>query len=147
MNNNGTALWSQDRTDRLKTLWQQNWSASQIAADLGTTKNAVSGKIDRLRLPGRAKSPPRPKRKRDTRTMHLRLERKPPAPIVEQPIPLLCEPVSLFDAEQHHCRWPMGEPSDLNTFRFCGADKVEGLSYCQHHCRIAYTRRPLVAFA
>src|SRR5205814_5501779 len=54
-----TALtWSDDRVEQLKKLWESGLSASQIAAELGNvTRNAVIGKVHRLGLSGRAKSP------------------------------------------------------------------------------------------
>ena len=55
--------WSDDRVEQLKKLWEAGLSASQIAAELGNvTRNAVIGKVHRLGLSGRAKSPPRPPR-------------------------------------------------------------------------------------
>lgn len=48
------------------------------------------------------------------------------------------QPVSLFECKPIHCRWPL--PGD--EFRFCGAIKVEGHSYCKAHCRAAYQPPP-----
>ena len=46
--------WTDERVEQLKKLWQQGWSASQIAKELGsTTRNAVIGKIHRLNLVAR----------------------------------------------------------------------------------------------
>jgi hypothetical protein len=42
-------FWNQARTDKLLRLWGHS-SAAGIAKALGTTKNAVIGKIDRLGL-------------------------------------------------------------------------------------------------
>ncbi len=49
--------WTEDRVDVLKKLWMEGLSASQIAAELGegVTRNAVIGKVHRLKLSGRAK--------------------------------------------------------------------------------------------
>ena len=48
--------WTDERVERLKTLWAEGLSASQIAAELGSvTRNAVIGKVHRLGLSGRAK--------------------------------------------------------------------------------------------
>jgi GcrA cell cycle regulator len=50
--------WTDERIERLAKLWADGLSASQIAADLGgVTRNAVIGKVHRLGLSGRAKSP------------------------------------------------------------------------------------------
>ncbi len=48
--------WTDERVERLKKLWSEGLSASQIAAQLGgVSRNAVIGKVHRLNLPGRAK--------------------------------------------------------------------------------------------
>src|SRR4029078_3103332 len=66
--------WSEDRVEQLKKIWEGGLAASQIAAELGNvTRNAVIGKVHRLGLSGRAKSPasaaPRPRRAR--RAQHM----------------------------------------------------------------------------
>ena len=51
------ANWTDERVERLKKLWSEGLSASQIAAQLGgVSRNAVIGKVHRLNLPGRAKA-------------------------------------------------------------------------------------------
>jgi GcrA cell cycle regulator len=66
--------WSDDRVEQLKKLWEGGLSASQIAAELGNvTRNAVIGKVHRLGLSGRAKSPSSAApRQRKGRPAHLR---------------------------------------------------------------------------
>ena len=50
--------WTDERVARLSKLWAEGRSASQIATDLGgVSRNAVIGKVHRLGLSGRAKSP------------------------------------------------------------------------------------------
>ncbi|KQV84047.1 GcrA family cell cycle regulator [Rhizobium sp. Root1220] len=49
--------WTDERVEKLKKLWSEGLSASQIAAQLGgVSRNAVIGKVHRLCLPGRAKA-------------------------------------------------------------------------------------------
>lgn len=49
--------WTDERVELLKKLWADGLSASQIAAQLGgVSRNAVIGKVHRLKLSGRAKS-------------------------------------------------------------------------------------------
>lgn len=49
--------WTEERVELLKKLWMEGLSASQIAGILGegVTRNAVIGKVHRLKLSGRAK--------------------------------------------------------------------------------------------
>lgn len=63
--------WTDERVELLKKLWGDGLSASQIAAQLGgVSRNAVIGKVHRLKLSGRAKSVSSgaPKVKRSTTT-------------------------------------------------------------------------------
>ena len=60
------AGWTDERVETLKKLWMEGLSASQIAGALGegVTRNAVIGKVHRLKLSARAKpanSTPRPR--------------------------------------------------------------------------------------
>ncbi|WP_039759300.1 GcrA family cell cycle regulator [Bartonella queenslandensis] len=51
--------WTYERVELLKKLWSEGLSASQIAAQLGgVSRNAVIGKVHRLKLPGRGKTAP-----------------------------------------------------------------------------------------
>jgi GcrA cell cycle regulator len=52
-----TAGWTDERVEMLKKLWMEGLSASQIAGELGqgVTRNAVIGKVHRLKLSARAK--------------------------------------------------------------------------------------------
>lgn len=52
-----TAGWTEERVELLKKLWMEGLSASQIAGELGqgVTRNAVIGKVHRLKLSARAK--------------------------------------------------------------------------------------------
>src|SRR5947209_17519794 len=73
--------WTDERVERLKKLWADGLSASQIAGELGgITRNAVIGKVHRLGLSRRAKSPssaaPRP---RKPRVHSHRLRASPPS--------------------------------------------------------------------
>ena len=74
------AGWTDERVETLKKLWMEGLSASQIAGQLGqgVTRNAVIGKVHRLKLSARAKPtntaqrarPARPVRRRAVRPAH-----------------------------------------------------------------------------
>lgn len=45
--------------------------------------------------------------------------------------------VSLFDAREDQCRWPMNDPGP--GFLFCGADTLnDNCSWCARHARLAF---------
>ena len=58
--------WTDERVELLKKLWSEGLSASQIATQLGgVSRNAVIGKVHRLKLSGRGRASsatPRPKK-------------------------------------------------------------------------------------
>lgn len=48
------SFWTDLNISRLKILWADGYSATVVAQELGCTRNAVVGKIDRLNLPNPA---------------------------------------------------------------------------------------------
>ena len=45
--------------------------------------------------------------------------------------------IKTADLEEHHCRWPCGDPREPD-FGFCGKSRVPGFPYCDPHARRAY---------
>ncbi|WP_406856327.1 GcrA family cell cycle regulator [Alsobacter sp. KACC 23698] len=158
--------WTDERVELLKKLWNQGLSASQIAAELGggVTRNAVIGKVHRLGLSGRAKTPsPQQQRPRKvTRAPSHPLSHGSSAPIVRgnlavmpkaipapapvaelAPVPRndvvipMSERVTIMELRESMCRWPHGDPTS-EDFRFCGAKSPPGTPYCNYHSQIAY---------
>ena len=154
--------WTDDRVNLLKKLWSEGFSASQIAAELGSvTRNAVIGKVHRLGLSGRAKTPSsasasRPKRATRNgtyanRPVHNgqrvmvrsqiragmtanREANLPQEEKLEAPRPLKLRLTELTD---HTCKWPIGDPA-AEEFHFCGHAPKDSSPYCPYHSRIAY---------
>jgi GcrA cell cycle regulator len=149
--------WTDERVETLKKLWADGLSASQIAAELGgVTRNAVIGKVHRLGLSGRAKSPSsaaaRPRKPRGASHM-LRVSRssmrgntalahayeidlEPELEPIDNVIPL-GQRRSLLELTEETCRWPIGDPGTADFF-FCGGPTVTSLPYCAYHSRVAY---------
>jgi len=142
--------WTPERVEQLRSFVVTGLTCSQIAAQIGVSRNAVIGKIHRLGL-----SPARPPgggaRSCSPRTRQpgaarqrklLRLMWSDGAPIAEaQDAPATVEsaqPCSLLDLERGKCRWPVSEPSGAADFVFCGNAAVDGFSYCAGHARMAY---------
>jgi GcrA cell cycle regulator len=149
--------WTDERVENLKKLWGEGLSASQIAAELGgITRNAVIGKVHRLGLSGRAKSPAasaaRPRKAR-AHTHLMRVARpatrgntalahaydfeqeQEPEP-VDNVIPL-GQRRTIVDLTEDTCRWPIGDPGSTDFF-FCGGQAGTGAPYCSYHSRVAY---------
>lgn len=152
--------WTDERVELLRKLWNSGLSASQVAAELGAgiTRNAVIGKIHRLGLAQRAKTPPAqrprtqggaPAQPSATRAQaprvigNLALAAAPrtyalPDIRAEDVVIPISERVTLMDLREAMCRWPLGDPTTPD-FRFCGAKAIGGANpYCGHHAQIAY---------
>ena len=146
--------WTDERVELLKKLWADGLSASQIAAELGgVTRNAVIGKVHRLGLSGRAKSPssgmPRVRKARPA-SMRPRMRfngNTALMPSYEAEFEADSDPlahvvpmgprVSITELSEATCRWPIGDPGQADFF-FCGGRTITSLPYCAHHSRIAY---------
>ena len=78
--------WTEERIDRLKKMWQDGATASQIADELGgVSRNAVIGKAHRLGLEARP-SPVKPGDEKDHRPAAAAAPAPKPAP-AERPAP------------------------------------------------------------
>ena len=149
--------WTDDRVEQLKKLWEAGLSASQIAAELGNvTRNAVIGKVHRLGLSGRAKSPsssaPRQRKARPAQQMvrinrpvsrgntalahAFEVEAEPDLIAYDNVVPM-SQRLNLLELNESTCHWPVGDPSSADFF-FCGGKALNSLPYCAHHSRVAY---------
>jgi hypothetical protein len=146
---NQSIIWTADATEQLIALWKEGYlSVSQIGSKLGCSRNAVVGKVFRLRkdgiLEGRKVgvrpdgSASRQNRPRKVRAAKARrapnsLDIRRIAPrIVEAPLvaPDAGSFVDITALERHHCREVMVmEPRPL----YCGATKKDGSSFCSFH--------------
>lgn len=142
--------WTKDRDATLTRLWGEDLSASAIAQRMGgTTRNAVIGRVRRLKLPFR--NPYRAGVARNSRAQddirevpRSRIKRmavtKQPTwrsePLPESTHDDIAR-VSFLDLEDHHCRFIPGDPRTIRSHepQFCGLQKVEGGPYCSHHMR------------
>lgn len=155
--------WTDERVELLRKLWSEGLSASQIAAQLGgVSRNAVIGKVHRLKLSGRGRataSAPRAKKAsagpakttvRPTRTitasigataLQVQFDAEPVARQVLRPVQNVVVPISrrleLTQLTERTCKWPNGDPL-AEDFNFCGNDVGESGPYCGYHSRLAY---------
>lgn len=159
----GPSRWTPDRVETLKQLRGQGLSASQIATRLGVgfTRNSVISKMHRIGLSspaaprkrgGMAAAAKRRAAAKRAASVHRRMvtaratlaERLASLPVETLPpaAPDL-EPLvaSLAELDPNHCRYT----GDDKAFRFCGREKLPGLSWCAHHARKVFAVAPTVA--
>lgn len=153
-----SATWTAERIELLKRCFDAGLSCGQTAREIGVTRNAVIGKMNRLGLSRpknlvarqleqrRATRLARPKTPRIWRAQHPRPNvfaqharaafPSPKSPAEDIPI---CNGrgCTLLELSQGKCRWPMSNPG-AEDFCFCGNEPLQGLPYCVGHARIAY---------
>jgi len=154
------ATWTLERIELLKRCQHAGLSCSQIAREIGVTRNAVIGKMNRLGLSrpkdvigrqmeqrraarlARPKTPMAWRSKRPRLNIFAQHEKLMAAFPTPQP-PAEVTPIyngrgcTLLELSQGKCRWPISNPG-AEDFCFCGNEPVEGLPYCMGHARIAY---------
>ncbi len=101
--------WTGNRIEALKRLWREGLSTAQIGREIGVSKNAVVGKVHRLKLPSR----PSPIKSAGTagNGRELKVRRFP---------------------GRAACEWPIGDPGEPD-FRFCGKKALNAGPYCAEH--------------
>jgi GcrA cell cycle regulator len=138
-----SSTWTSERVERLKGCIGAGLSCSQIAAEIGVSRNAVIGKLNRLGLSkprvalGREPEPRRDAWRPRLLTQHRILMELPAEPHPGETFVQSGPGCSLLELSPGNCRWPLSEPG-TEDFRFCGNSQVEGLPYCVGHARLAY---------
>src|ERR1700749_4467063 len=157
--------WTDELVEQLKQHWIDGKSASQIAGLLGNgvTRNAVIGKVHRLGLAGRAKTPStaasRPRRIAPPPAQRVAGPRLSNAPRItrgatalayapqalseleqqeefESVVVPMSLRVTIIDLKESMCRWPLGDPATAEC-RYCGSPTASG-PYCGYHGGLAY---------
>jgi GcrA cell cycle regulator len=151
------ATWTSERVAQLESCVGTGLTCSQIAAEIGVSRNAVIGKMNRLglsrpktalaadaeskRTAWRAKNAAgtatgNVTRIRSQHSILMALARAPQG-CAEATAIRNGPGCSLLELSPRSCRWPINEPGAAD-FCFCGHNQIEGLPYCPGHARIAY---------
>ena len=147
--------WPEEDIQLLVGLFNNGCSLGVIAKRMGKTRNAISGKLHRVRKSGKHKmEPPRaPAVGGRVKGAEIRLERstKPKRPKgatvirLRQPFEKkrmrlhiidITNAVTFEQLDKCHCKFPLGDPQDPD-FKFCGAPREEKRPYCAGHNDIA----------
>jgi GcrA cell cycle regulator len=145
-----TSAWTDDRVDRLKTLWLEGRTAELIARALqnGITRSAVLGKVHRLGLsagrPGRspAAAGPPTARARVEPTGHGSRARAAVCVAVtpKRGSDLPSGGLTIRTVRRGQCRWPYGDPASA-CFSLCGRPVARG-AFCAGHAEVGYRTPP-----
>jgi GcrA cell cycle regulator len=145
-----TSPWTEEFSGRLVALVGGGFSFSQIASEMGVTRNAAIGRAHRLGLNGkiysrRRKTPAEleaTKRDKEERRRERRRTQRASIVMVKVNLEALrcveVEPLhkSLADLGRNDCRYPYGE----GPYTFCGNPQREGHSYCGPHFALTLRR-------
>ena len=136
--------WTDDKIDKLKKLWGQGNTASQIAEIIGgVSRNAVIGKAHRLNLSAKIKTRTAASNKDFDSTMEgkeIKSNRGRKSKFKSLIIEKNFEPENpkqLEELDENSCKWPIGHP-DEKSFYFCGRSSLKDFSYCKLHLLYAY---------
>jgi GcrA cell cycle regulator len=136
--------WNPEKITKLKELWGNGNTASQIAEIIGgMSRNAVIGKAHRLNLSAKIKT----RTAKSTQNHDDPLEKKDiknikggksrfKSLIIEKDFEAE-NPKQLEALDEDSCKWPIGHP-DEKLFYFCGRSSLKDFSYCKLHLLYAY---------
>ena len=132
MANGHTNGWSTDREDRLRALVLDGLTTAMIGAEIGLSRGAVIGKIDRLglRLLGGLGRQPGPQKPRKSRA------RKPKVTTAVILAPPPDGGVDILALAAGVCRWPQ---DTIEGVRYCGGETYPRHVYCPAHHRLAFS--------
>ena len=136
--------WNEEKVNKLKELWGNGSTASQIAEIIGgISRNAVIGKAHRLNLSTKIKTRnasssqnfdsnsgvnnSKQKQGKKSRFQSLIIEKD------FEPE----NPKKLEELDEGSCKWPVGHPEE-KSFYFCGRSSLKDFSYCKLHLLYAY---------
>ena len=140
--------WTKEDVEKLKKYLEAGFATSEIGRRLGYTKNAVIGKIHRLKSSDRLGDVKIPKKKISSPRsinefavdMILKEKTEKEKEIVKK-VKFTDNfeglKLKLIDLPVDTCVWPVSENKD-GEFCFCGCRVVKNKSYCLRHCQEAY---------
>ena len=124
--------WTDYRLSKLKEMWDNGHKAIEIAEVLGTTKNSIIGKANRINCTPRKRGG-----LLGIKKSRMLIEYK-----TQKSIPLINEPenpTTLEDLTDDICRFPLG--NDCPPKLFCGRKTWEDQSYCKKHYKLTHVER------
>ena len=136
--------WTDEKVAKLKELWGNGKTASQIAEIIGgISRNAVIGKAHRLNLSAKIKTRTATSNQNFENSLNeknVKIKRNRKSKFKSLIIEKDFEPENpkqLEELDENSCKWPIGHPNE-KTFYFCGRTSLKDFSYCKLHLLYAY---------
>jgi hypothetical protein len=137
--------WTPDRTEKLRELWSEGHTASQIGNVLGVSRNSVIGVVHRrgwqrrldphCNSTGRVEQVRRVRRERYAAARPAKVRKEKPAP---EPAPIPVEPLHIPFLERQVGQCRAITDATRNAQRVCG-HLIEGDgAFCRWHRAIYY---------
>lgn len=136
-------FWTSTRVETLKMHWAAGTSVRAIAAQLGTGRNAVIGKANRIGLAVHAAARLRkaPIRSAATKKKKMgggrRARRRAPSRGPATPLSAEARPIRFADLAPDHCRYAVTADQ---PFLFCGDVRQVSSPYCRLHHALCYAK-------
>lgn len=144
--------WPAERVSKLRVLWTQGLSATEIAKQLGVTRCAVLGKVHRLNLPLRAMATGGSNAHRSRRAKAAAQRAAAEVKALGRVVPPVSLPIdrsretgaargphniAFKDRSEFSCLMFVGGESH-DTGLICGREREDGKAYCNLCCKLCY---------
>ena len=128
--------WTEQRIQRLREMQTLGYTNGQIAMDLGTTRNAIAGKLSRINGYKRTKHPRKSRLYVAHRTKPFRAPIELP-PARKTHIDYL--KIGFMERHDNQCADRLDEKGDDGLYLYCGHPTYRHHPYCFDHCCINYS--------
>lgn len=142
------SYWTEEEIEQLRQFWAKGHTGSEIASMLNKSRNAVMGRISRMRERGerlpseRERKPPKIKAAKVPRVRKTRIiipkSQKEPVEYVNVDYDPNKKYTKFQDLKKWQCRYVMND-GHASQYVFCG-EKTNFESFCPAHKRLCYTK-------
>lgn len=130
MVNQATSTWDSEDVTLLRTMWCAGNSASVIGLALHRSRNAIIGKVKRMKLQRENEQPTIMKAPTRSSRPSSNMPKGPKAPPTRREP---AKPVPYLHAKNYHCRAVLDQRGSDGLVMRCGERRLEGSAWCRAH--------------